>query len=394
MSSTIESTNNNILTKIKALKKLADLFEENRIPLDNRLKCQILTLEEEYELGSINILSDYFLAVRLYKLNKNSDEDEKRKFDTKKEKCFNLYQSFIRKENFTSRMDRIFKKTKIHINSRGIDLSMNSKKVSPTQVKFESDIFELIKLYENSSVNKNIKEISYESCEKCGSKMTVIPNNSELICENCGITKNLYGTVFEDDQFYYQEGQRTRHGNYDPTKHCRIWVERIQARETTDIPHKVIERIKKCIARDRVRDIKRINCAQIRKYLRQTHNSKYNEHIPLIRKLINGVVPPQLTDHELQLINIYFDKVIRIFDEVKPTSKTNCPYHPFFIYKIIEQIMKDPADKTRKKRILSCIHLQSRETLVQNDLIWRPICQRIEEFIYIPTDRNTQQIDY
>ena len=215
-----------------------------------------------------------------------------------------------------------------------------------------------------------------------------------MICEICGIVKNLYGTVFEDDQFYYQEGQRTKHGNYDPTKHCRIWVERIQARETTDIPIKVIERIKKCISRDRIRDIKLISCSQIRKYLQQTHNSKYNEHIPLIRKLITGVVPPQLTDHEVQLINIYFDKVIRIFDEVKPTGKTNCPYHPFFIYKIIEQIIKAPFDRIRKKEILGAIHLQSRETLVCNDLLWRPICQRINEFKYIPTDRNVQQIDY
>jgi hypothetical protein len=325
MSSTIESTNNNILTKIQALKKLVILFEEKGMPVVERLQNQMFLLEEEYELGSINILSDYFLAVLKHKISTDSGEPGKKKFDSEKEMYFNNYQSFIRKENFTSRMDRIFKKIKKHVKVQGIDLSLNSKHVSHEQVQFESDIFDLTKLYENSSVNKNIKEICYELCDKCFNKMTVIPNNSELICENCGIVKNLYGTVFEDDQFYYQEGQRTKHGNYDPTKHCRIWVERIQARETTDIPHKVIERIKKCIVRDRVRDLKRISCSQIRKYLQQTHYSKYNEHIPLIRKLITGVVPPQLTDHELQLINIYFDKVIRIFDEVKPTGKTNCP---------------------------------------------------------------------
>jgi hypothetical protein len=323
MSSTIESTNNNILTKICALKKIMVLLENNSIPVKERLLRQTISLEEDYELGSINILSDYFLVVRNYKINVMSDDSDKKLFDAEKNTHFNKYQSFIRKENFTSKMDRIFKKTKqfMKINNIGV----NSKKLALDQLQFESDVFELIKLYENSSVNKNIKEISYESCDKCRNKMTIVPNTSELICENCGITKNLYGTVFEDDQFYYQEGQRTKHGNYDPTKHCRIWVERIQARETTDIPNKVIDRVKKCIIRDKVRDIKRINCSQIRKYLQQTHNSKYNEHIPLIRKLITGVVPPQLTDHELQLINIYFDKVIRIFDEVKPTGKTNCP---------------------------------------------------------------------
>jgi hypothetical protein len=133
---------------------------------------------------------------------------------------------------------------------------------------------------------------------------------------------------------------------------------------------------------------------QIRRYLRQTHNSKYNEHVPLIRKLITGFTPPQLSEYEMQLIHIYFDKVIRVFDEIKPKNKTNCPYHPYFIYKIIEQIITKKTDKVRKAKILACIHLQSRETLICNDLIWGPICDRISEFEYIPTDRNNQYTDY
>ena len=72
----------------------------------------------------------------------------------------------------------------------------------------------------------------------------------------------------------------------------------------------------------------------------------------------------------MQLINIYFDKVIRIFDEIKPPEKTNCPYHPYFIYKIIEQILNKDSDRIRKQQILNCIHLQSRETLVDNDRIF------------------------
>ena len=375
MLSTIESTNNNILTKLYALRNLVESFESCGVEVSPRLKHGTLEIADEYELGSINLLSDYF-DISAQAKTEGVSEEERKTYEVECDKCFNSYQSFIRKENFTGRMDRLFKKTKQYI-------------------KFveSSDIFDLIKRYENSSVAKQVKEIPYESCEKCSTKMTVIPNMSELICETCGNTQMLSGTVFEDDQFYYQEGQRTKHGTYDPTKHCRIWVERIQAREATDIPPTIIDKIKTCIVRDRIRDIKRISCPQIRKYLQQTENSKYNEHIPLIRKLLTGIIPPQLTDHELQLINIYFDKVIRIFDEVKPPDKTNCPYHPYFIYKIIEQIIK-PNESDRKKEILSCIHLQSFQTLCANDIIWMPICARIPEFTYVPTDRNVQLVDY
>jgi hypothetical protein len=233
----------------------------------------------------------------------------------------------------------------------------------------------------------------YETCV-CLNKMDIDAITSTLICKRCGMTKKLYGTVFEDEQFYYQEGQRTKHGTYDPSKHCRFWVERIQARETTEIPEKVIISIKKCINRDKIKNINHINCTQIRRYLRQTHNSKYNEHVPLIRKLITGIMPPQLTDYEMQLIHIYFDKVIHIFDEIKPPQKTNCPYHPYFIYKIIEQIIKKDSDRLRKSQILACIHLQSRDTLINNDHIFKPICARIPEFKYIPTDRNKCESEY
>ena len=96
----------------------------------------------------------------------------------------------------------------------------------------------------------------------------------------------------------------------------------------------------------------------------------------------------------MQLIHIYFDKVIHIFDEIKPPEKTNCPYHPYFIYKIIEQIIQKKEDRIRKLKILSCIHLQSRETLVENDRIFSLICNRIPEFTYKPTDRNDQYSDF
>ena len=400
MSGTIETTNNNIIIKINAIIDLLELFKKSDILISDKIINSIYILKEEYEMGSINILSDYFLISnkcrQLTQTNKkinlntktkkeenkkspeeSSKETEKKNLLKQKDTYFNKYQIFIRKENFISRLDRIMNLLKQYIQNNNFSKD------------FLQEIYTFIKIYNNSTINKNIKEVIYEICV-CLTKMDIDPITSTLICKNCGITKKLYGTVFEDEQFYYQEGQRTKHGTYDPSKHCRFWVERIQARETTEIPETIIQSIKDCIKSDKIINIKQITCDQIRKYLRRTHNSKYNEHIPLIRKLITGITPPQLTDYEIQLINIYFDKVIHIFDEIKPPQKTNCPYHPYFIYKIIEQIITKDSDKYRKAQILSCIHLQSRETLVVNDILFAPICDRIPEFTYIPTDRNSQ----
>lgn len=378
MSGTIETTNNNIIIKINAIMSLIDSFKTNSIQVNKKIIDRINEIKEEYEMGSINILSEYYNISNNYR--HVDDETKKLELAHEKEFYFNKYQSFIRKENFISKLDRLMQNVKKYI-TETIDKNIIQ------------EIYTILKLYNNSTINKNIKEVVYEMCI-CSTKMDIDPIESTLICRNCGLIKELYGTVFEDEQFYYQEGNRTKHGTYDPSKHCRFWVERIQARETTEIPETVIEAVRKCISRDKVKNKHHINCTQIRKYLRQSHNSKYNEHVPLIRKLITGISPPQLTDYEMQLIHIYFDKVIHIFDEIKPPKKTNCPYHPYFIYKIIEQLINDKTDRIRKLKILSCIHLQSRETLICNDSIWSPICDRINEFTYIPTDRNSQYFEF
>lgn len=379
MLGTIETTNNNIITKINSIQEILNIFNNNKIKIDVKITNEVDDLKDEYEMGSINILSEYFDINNKYRIT--NDKIEKKELIKLKQKYFYDYQIFIRKENIISRLDRSINLIKTYIKSNQFS------KV------FLQEIYNLIKEYNDSTVDKTVKEVIYEICN-CLTKMEIDSVNSTLVCKKCGLSKELYGTVFEDDQFYYQEGQRTKHGTYDPSKHCRFWVERIQARETTDIDESVILSIKKCIKRDKIKNKNQITCNQIRIYLRQSHNSKYNEHVPLIRKLITGVSPPQLTDYEMQLIHIYFDKVIHIFDEIKPPEKTNCPYHPYFIYKIIEQIIKKNEDHIRKCQILSCIHLQSVDTLISNDLLWRPICDRIKEFTYIPTDRNDQYFEY
>ena len=84
----------------------------------------------------------------------------------------------------------------------------------------------------------------------------------------------------------------------------------------------------------------------------------------------------------------------KIYNRIKPDNKPNCPYHPYFIYKIIEQLLKDPSDQRRCSEILQSIHLQSRDTLIDNDNIWKPICESLSSdclgdrtwFQYKPTE--------
>jgi len=360
MTSTIENTNGNILSRIKNLKNIINIYSRYKFDdIDDELLVQLTTelndCQLTYELGSLNLLIDYYQAKH---------EDDKKVI-------YLNYMKFITVENIIGKLKRIYSYCKRFYKIYNID---------------DPNLDTAFHQYDCMNINSEYIDTPNDMCV-CGTRFVIEAKNAEFVCHKCGQSKKLYGVVFEDEQFFYQEGQRTKHGKYDPTKHCKFWVDRIQAKENTEIPTRVLKKIKKCIKRDNIR-LDRLTCPIIRSYLKELRLTTYNDHVPLIRKLITGKEPEQLSEYELKLVYNYFSRVIQIYNKTKPNNKPNCPYHPFFIYKILEQILKHPRQIQKRNDILSCIHLQSRETLIENDNIWKPICAEISEFIYIPTDNS------
>lgn len=222
------------------------------------------------------------------------------------------------------------------------------------------------------------------SCE-CGEEMVVDARNNEFVCQSCGQTQPLAGEMFDDGQRPYQEGGRATHGKYEPGKHCRLWLGRIQGRGNTEIPEKDLARIRKKIKQETTVYIDNITYSDIRRYLKSLRLTKYNNIVPAIHNAITKKPVPQLTEEENKQVHLCFGRVIQVYAIVKPPDKPNCPYHPYFIYKIIEHLLDEPANYKRRRAILSCIHLQSQETLTENDRIWSDICEKLPELKYRPT---------
>ncbi len=370
MSGTIEIIGANLARKFSLLRQIAHCAGVDE---SSKILRDLSKIEKEYDTGTVNILIKYYTFL------KDPVVAEGVFFKTRAD-FLNRYRSIITKRRFFSRSNRI----------RIILQRTAGDKLSK---KNQHEIESLFKSYDHVPQAMEEKLLNKRECSSCEQEMDVAPSTSQSFCKKCGVIEKMYGTVFEDEQFYHQEGQRTKHGNYETNKHCKIWVERIQARESKDIPPKIIAKLQKCIVRDRIIDFDRVSCELIRDYLRQIRETTFNEHVPLIRKLLTGKVPPQLTDTELRKLGIWFDKVITIFEKIKPPDKTNCPYHPYFIYKILDIMV---SNRTRKREILSCIHLQSRDTLIENDKMWRSICHRIPDFEkkYKPTNRYANKIEY
>lgn len=365
MTSTLDSINANILSRISVIDEVLNIYATYDLSQDDSQIIEefialISEINHNYIMSTINVIKDYYLAKESVGPNA----------ELIKKQLYNQYIKAFHSINITGDLKRIYTYCK--------------KLERVYKLDDSQQISELLRKYDYTSVDESYDDKNSNICPTCKIPYEIEEKTSEFTC-NCGHVEKMHGVVFEDEQFFYQEGQRTKHGRYDPTKHCRFWVDRIQAKENTEIPEKVINAIKKCIRRDQLW-IDNITCESIRGYLKQLKiTTKYNTHVPLIRKIITGKEPPQFTDYELKLIFMYFGLVIQIFNRIKTTGKSNCPYHPYFIYKIVEQIIKNPADVKRRADILSCIHLQSRDTLIENDRIWKLICTHIKEFTYTTT---------
>ncbi len=235
-----------------------------------------------------------------------------------------------------------------------------------------------------------------EVCSNCTNKMSVDSRHSELYCSECGAIKELVGTVFEDFQFYSQEGQKAKSGTFNPNRHFQFWWSRILAKEPEEelgdktdnenlYGEKILKEILKLIKRDN-KILRLITVNEIRVILKELNRTDLNKNVPLIMKKLTGIGPPFVSNEVALKVENLFTKVIEVGEKIRKNGRVNRNYYPFYIFKIIEQILPDNHES---KRILYYIYIQSEETVKSNEVDWEEICNLLpDELIYITTDRQ------
>ncbi len=394
MLGTVESTHRKILDKITIirdnLRTIQIVANKYRVEAGNRKgkKYQdAISLLDNLYIGATldgleSIENSYNLTVTVvlteyYSNPKNEEQHTKE------------YYKIITSENFVAQIDDIIGKCRTYIDAiHKVDqMHIFTRERS---LDFESTLNAACKnldYAQSIEINLKIERTNYEVC-KCGIRMTVIPEFSEMWCDisngGCGKFKKIVGMVFRDDQFYPQEGQKTKHGEYDTSRHYRFWTERIQARENKVFPEEDTAEIDRVIERDGI-DRRSLNIQIMRDILKETKLTGYNDHAALLVVLHGGAAPPRLDFQENRKMCNRFHRAMTLYDIVVPGGG-NKPYYPYFIYKIVEHEFRNNPEKLR---LLDYIHLQSRDTVVKNDKIFEKMCELADErdgMIYIPTD--------
>ena len=356
--STVDGISTKINEKISIVNDL--IAATHSLPFLNKDFLLFQKTIEGFEFGSLQILSDYYF------LKDDSIDDKK-----KKSELLNKFIRFIIQENIISQLNCMY------LTLRAVILKSQLKSSSITKAFLK---------YEETKLKISVRETRGYLCNFCEEQMSFIAKESILECSKCFSQQDARGMMYSEDQANISE-KNYKSNQYQARKHGKAWIDCLQGLESKEIPDRVLTHIKECMRKDRIIDVNKVTCNTIRSYLSKKPNmSKYNQHIPKIRKLVTSIEPPQLTEAESEVFFEYYGKVINIYNTIK--KKVNCPYCPYFIYKILEQVLKDPAHVERKNRFFAYIHLQLSNTLNDQDKLWERICKEITEFAYKPTIRR------
>jgi len=231
-----------------------------------------------------------------------------------------------------------------------------------------------------------VKQVKYEYC--CSEKMIQLANSSELYCKKCNNTFDIKGVVFDDMQFYSQDGKKSKHGKYFCNKNLKNWLDHILCRAKPKIPDAGRELIAEKIRRDKRGEPGKavgLTIQHIIAYLKEGGLAKYNMDSAYLLSIFTGKFPPYINDTEYCQLLAHYKLILDTLTEISK-NKHNTEYCPYYIAKLIEMLW---PDDTEKMRILHYIHHKKQATIYQLDHgQWKMICEKNKEhgFVWKATD--------
>ena len=208
---------------------------------------------------------------------------------------------------------------------------------------------------------------SKDVCTHCRKgEMVMYDRDGILICTNCSrITKYI---IEHEKPSYKDPPKEVCFYAYKRINHFREILAQFQAKESTQIPEKVLEDFKMQIKKERIR-IEQLTNKKAKEILKKLNHSKYYEHVPFIKDKM-GIKPPVM-DNTLEetLCNLFLE-IQAPYAKYCPDSRVNFLNYYYTIYKLCELLDKRqfleyfPMLKDKSKRI-------------EQDNIWKNICKEL-----------------
>ena len=332
--------------------------------------------EETIIIPKVLLEIDVLQEKRLNPLNKKHYSDIDKRINRCNKKITKLTKR--KKEYLLNNSKYVFE---YFTNKKEIDKDTNKKTVSKffnidnSKIDNEPNKTVIDKYLKNvDSSNFNIEHyiVDIDICKSC-TKGELIPINHEgvLICNHCA--KNYKYLVENEKPSYKEPPKEVCFYAYKRINHFREILAQFQAKETTDIPEEIIERMKLQIKKERI-DVATITNKTTKDILKKLGYNKYYEHIPFIKDKL-GIRPPVMSPAlEDTLCNLFMD-IQAPYAKFCPRERVNFLNYYYTVYKLCELL-----DQTQFLPYFPM--LKDREKRIEQDNIWKKICRELNwEFI-------------
>lgn len=209
-------------------------------------------------------------------------------------------------------------------------------------------------------------------CQKC-LKGELIPIEDEgvLICNKC--SHSVKYLIENDKPSYKEPPKEVCFYAYKKINHFKEILSQFQGKETTQIPDEVIENLKLQIKKERINiiDLTYYKCKDL---LKKLGYNKYYEHINFIKNKL-GIRPVIISQELEEILCNFFMEIQYPYAKHCPDYRVNFLHYYYVLYKLFELL-------DQKEYIKHIPMLKDREKLIEQDTIWKKICDELDwEFI-------------
>lgn len=204
-----------------------------------------------------------------------------------------------------------------------------------------------------------------DKCKLCNNNMSFGLIDSELVCEKCGYSEDI---IINSEKTSYKDPPReVSYFAYKRINHFNEWLAQFQAKESTEISEGIYKNIFDEIQKNVNLDIQKIKPKQMKNILKKLGYNKYYEHIPHIINVMSGKKAPSLSRKEEEQLRTLFKEIQIPFSNNCPENRKNFLSYSYVLHKFCELLEYD--------YLLPYFPLlKSREKLLQQDKIWKLIC--------------------
>lgn len=213
--------------------------------------------------------------------------------------------------------------------------------------------------------HRNSKKINICPLDGCDGEREIIQSDSNVVCKKCGCTEKIL--LITEKPNFKENTQEYGAYAYKRINHLTEILSQLQAKESTDIPQRVIDTIHKELKKRRI-DKNSLDIFRLRRILKRLGYRKYYEHVPHILQIINGREPPSFSRQEETKIKQMFKDIQKPFAIYCPRKRKNFLNYSYVLHKICELLCLD-------KHVSYFPLLKNTAKLLQHDRIWKNICE-------------------